>query len=219
MALIPSRSDEIEKLTLPGDLDPVTFGLGLDPYVRSRDLRITHANNAIFILQELTFFTQKEILHIFKKFRLLSPKEIDVDPHVRIPWSRVVALPELQKNPFGDRLCHVFSSQRDGHMSFDDFLDMMHVLSDYVSVRTKAAYAFAVYDFDDDGVISPDDLIILVNRLIGDENKFDAAQMSSLVDTIMDEVGIDEDGVLGADRVRKSCFKIAKFSQVMHLDR
>ena len=27
----PSRSDEIEKLKLPGDLDPVTFDLDLDP--------------------------------------------------------------------------------------------------------------------------------------------------------------------------------------------
>ena len=30
MALVPSRSDEIEKLTLSGDLDPVTFDLDLD---------------------------------------------------------------------------------------------------------------------------------------------------------------------------------------------
>jgi len=31
MALVPSRSDEIEKLKLPGDLDAVTFDLELDP--------------------------------------------------------------------------------------------------------------------------------------------------------------------------------------------
>ena len=47
MALVPSRSDEIEKLKLPGDLDPlthVTFDLELDPpYVRSHVPRITHA--------------------------------------------------------------------------------------------------------------------------------------------------------------------------------
>ena len=44
MALVPSRSDEIENLKLPGDLDPVTFDLELDPtYVRSHVPRITHA--------------------------------------------------------------------------------------------------------------------------------------------------------------------------------
>ena len=44
MALVPSRSDEIEKLKLPGDLDPVTFDLELDPpFVRSHVPRITHA--------------------------------------------------------------------------------------------------------------------------------------------------------------------------------
>ena len=44
MALVPSRSDEIEKLKLPGDLDPLTFDLELDPpYVRSHVPRITHA--------------------------------------------------------------------------------------------------------------------------------------------------------------------------------
>ena len=35
MALVPSRSDEIEKLKLPGDLDPVTFDLELDPLKKS----------------------------------------------------------------------------------------------------------------------------------------------------------------------------------------
>ena len=44
MALVPSRSDEIEKLKLPGDLDPVTFDLELDPpNVCSHVPRITHA--------------------------------------------------------------------------------------------------------------------------------------------------------------------------------
>ncbi|CAM1323254.1 CIB1 (predicted) [Pycnogonum litorale] len=146
--------------------------------------------------KDLTYFTTQEILNIFKKFRNISPKDIDNDPHARLPWSKVTTIPELQRNPFADRLCLVFSSKRDGHLSFEDFLDMVHVLSDNVPVRTKAAYAFAVYDFDDDGVISPDDLKILINRLIGDDQDLSETFTTLLIDSIMEEVGLDEDGVL-----------------------
>ena len=39
----------------------------------------------------------------------------------------------MQVNPFKDRICKVFSSSKDGELTFEDFLDMMSVFSENVS--------------------------------------------------------------------------------------
>ena len=39
----------------------------------------------------------------------------------------------VQVNPFKDRICKVFSSSKDGELTFEDFLDMMSVFSENVS--------------------------------------------------------------------------------------
>ena len=53
---------------------------------------------------------------------------------------RLLELPELKVNPFNVQLCRVFNGQRD-NMMFEEFLDMMSVLSEYtpshVSVRVR----------------------------------------------------------------------------------
>lgn len=41
--------------------------------------------------------------------------------------------PHVQVNPFKDRICKVFSSSKDGELTFEDFLDMMSVFSENVS--------------------------------------------------------------------------------------
>jgi calcium and integrin-binding protein 1 len=53
--------------------------------------------------------------------------------------------PELRVNPFGDRICLVFSSSRDGDCTFEDFLDMMSVFSEEAPISVKAEYAFRIF--------------------------------------------------------------------------
>uniref|UniRef100_A0A182IRM9 Uncharacterized protein n=1 Tax=Anopheles atroparvus TaxID=41427 RepID=A0A182IRM9_ANOAO len=79
--------------------------------------------------------------------------------------SKVLEYPELKANPFGDRICKVFSSSNDGDITFEDFLDMMSVFSDAAPKSVKAEHAFRIYgrcgenileeaDLDDDGALS-----------------------------------------------------------------
>ena len=52
----------------------------------------------------------------------------------RLPVDAVVGgTPGLRAAPLGDRICAAFSSERDGRMSFDDYLDMVSVMSDKAS--------------------------------------------------------------------------------------
>ena len=50
-----------------------------------------------------------------------------------------------QENPFKERICKVFSSEGDGSLSFDDFLDMLSVMSENAPRNIKAFYAFRIY--------------------------------------------------------------------------
>ena len=48
----------------------------------------------------------------------------------------------MQVNPFKDRICKVFSSSKDGELTFEDFLDMMSVFSENVSLQTSNSNNF-----------------------------------------------------------------------------
>ena len=43
-------------------------------------------------------------------------------------------------------------------MTFEDFLDMMSVFSDHAPKNVKVEYAFRIYDFDNDDMLSNSDL-------------------------------------------------------------
>lgn len=51
----------------------------------------------------------------------------------------------MQENPFKRRLCQVFSKNNSGALTFDDFLDMMSVLSEASPRQIRVAYAFRMF--------------------------------------------------------------------------
>lgn len=50
-------------------------------------------------------------------------------------WTMMSGYFIIQVNPFKDRICKVFSSSKDGELTFEDFLDMMSVFSENVSLQ------------------------------------------------------------------------------------
>lgn len=51
----------------------------------------------------------------------------------------------FQVNPFKDRICKVFSSSKDGELTFEDFLDMMSVFSENVGFIKSLIKHFCLY--------------------------------------------------------------------------
>ena len=126
------------------------------------------------LYQDLTYFTKKEILHAFQRFLDVAPDE-ETKPRIpaakadaTLPLSLVVEMPELKVNPFRYRLCRAFSPRDDGSLSFEDFLDMMSVMSDRAPRSLKTEYAFRVYDFDGDDMIGAEDISRVVDHLLGE---------------------------------------------------
>lgn len=59
--------------------------------------------------------------------------------------AKILQYPELKVNPFGDRICKIFSSSHDGDCTFEDFLDMMSVFSESAPKSVKAEHAFRIF--------------------------------------------------------------------------
>ena len=145
--------------------------------------------------QELTYFTQKEILHCYKRFHALAPEIIDKDRNAKLSKDLILSLPELLVNPFRTRICKVFSSANDGDMTFEDFLDMMSVFSEHAPKSVKVEYAFRIYDFNEDDFICGQDLRRVVGFLCG-RQKLSNESLNRIVDKIMKEADLDEDNQL-----------------------
>lgn len=144
--------------------------------------------------KDLTFFTKKEILHAYKRFRALAPEIVSRNRLASVPSERVLAMPELKVNPFRDRISKVFSSDKDGSMTFEDFLDMMSVFSESAPFTTKTEYAFRIFDFDEDDMLGRDDIRELLTRLTN--NRLSDDEMDQVADHILEEADLDEDGYL-----------------------
>lgn len=90
-----------------------------------------------------------EILTLYdsahQKFKALAPEKVGHNRNAKLPMSKILQYPELRANPFGDRICKVFSSSQDGDCTFEDFLDMMSVFSDAAPKAVKAEHAFRIF--------------------------------------------------------------------------
>ncbi|XP_077991137.1 calcium and integrin-binding protein 1-like isoform X2 [Glandiceps talaboti] len=158
---------------------------------------------------ELTYLSKAEILHVYDRFCELDPEKLEADRETKLPMDIIQQLPELKNNPFSDRICQVFSTDGEGAMNFEDFLDMASVFSDDAPMQVKLEYAFRIYDFNGDDVIDEADIREMVRRVTGaneeSEQRLTEQEMNFLIENIFLETDLDED--------RKLSF--AEFSHVI----
>ncbi|KFM72164.1 Calcium and integrin-binding protein 1, partial [Stegodyphus mimosarum] len=121
-------------------------------------------------------------------------------------------MPEFQNNPFSSRICDIFSSERDGHWSFEDFLDMVSVFSPNAPADKKAEYAFNIYDFDQDGYLSKEDLETLICFLTAGEH-LDRREIEETIEKTMEEADIDKDGMLSPGEFKHVLMKCPDFGR------
>nr|CAD7442570.1 unnamed protein product [Timema bartmani] len=115
---------------------------------------------------QLTYLSRVEILKILKRFHSIDPRGVESSLMYRINAHDIMrTFLELKCNPYRDRLLEVFSSYNDSHMSFEDMLDLFSALSENCPDNVKARWAFKIFDFDDDNLLSVDDLKHIVGRL------------------------------------------------------
>ncbi|XP_015184839.1 PREDICTED: calcium and integrin-binding family member 3 [Polistes dominula] len=158
--------------------------------------------------QDCTFFTRKEILRIFKRFREMGdpgmvPRTMTSQEAstLRLPLSCLTRIPELKENPFRERISEVFTKSNRKQQSedtegicFEDFLEMMSVFSEQAPRDLKVFYAFKIYDFDEDGVLGVGDLERTCRQLV--QGGLTNEEVDTVCQKVLEESDIDGDGAL-----------------------
>ncbi|XP_069674137.1 calcium and integrin-binding protein 1-like isoform X3 [Periplaneta americana] len=183
--------------------------------------------------QDLTYFTKKEVLYHEKvcsaerwlhknirsahqKFKALAPEKVGHNKNAKLPMTKILQYPELRVNPFGDRICRIFSSSHDGDCTFEDFLDMMSVFSDGAPKAVKAEHAFRIFDFDGDDMLGVTDLRQVVDRLTG-QQRLSEQDMQHLIQNILDEADLDDDGALSFAEFEHIISKSSDFANAFRI--
>nr|XP_023016877.1 calcium and integrin-binding family member 2 [Leptinotarsa decemlineata] len=185
---------------------------------------VTFTDQQIENYQDCTFFTRKEIVRVFKRFREVRP---DLVPKrmkhneaysVRIPLEdSIEKITELHENPFKKRICEVFSRDGKGNLSFEDFLDLLSVFSEQAPRDIKVFYAFRIYDFDSDQHIGPEDLDQALQLLTKHTQELTPEDRQQIVEKVIEEADVDGDGKLSYMEFEHVITRAPEFLSTFHI--
>ncbi|KAF7280935.1 calcium and integrin-binding protein 1-like [Rhynchophorus ferrugineus] len=162
-----------------------------------------------------TYLSKSEILHLYKTFGQIEARGQLSDLNFRFPYDAIESLfPQLKYNPFRDRIFTVFSSQKDGRMSFEDVLDLCSAMSEKCPDNVKAAWAFHIFDFDEDGFVGEEDLKMVVSRLTeGPDMCLTEVEQKHIVDTLFEQMDLEASGKITAQEFIHAVGKMSEFPQ------
>ena len=137
-----------------------------------------------------------DLCRLYKRF-----KRLDKDGKGEISPEDLLDIPSLNSNPVIKRIVQVIDTNENGKISFIEFLNTLAILSDKSLREEKLQFAFRIYDYDDDGFISKDDLKIVVKMMVG--NNLNDIQIQQLVDRTIFKADHDKDGKLNMNEFRE----------------
>ncbi|RZC39423.1 calcium and integrin-binding protein 1-like [Asbolus verrucosus] len=162
----------------------------------------------------LTYLSKTEILNLFKTFTNFGPETVQrLDYRYSIQQVER-AFPQLKFNPFRDRIYKVFSSQKDDRLSFEDILDLCSVMSQKCPDKVKAAWAFRIFDYDDDGAVGERDLMTVIDKLTDAQNSgnfIDRSDQQHIIRVLMKEMDLEANGTIGQLEFQHAVGKMSEF--------
>ncbi|CDW71952.1 calcineurin subunit b [Stylonychia lemnae] len=128
-----------------------------------------------------------------------------------------MTIPDVDKNPLGERICKVLTSKgqiQNGVAQMDknmiDFKEFVRALSVFnkqeqnasaSSEDEKIRFLFNVYDIDGDGLISQDELKVVLKQLVA--NSLTDTQLQQIVEKTILDLDQDGDGKLQFSEFKK----------------
>ena len=131
--------------------------------------------------------TEEELQKLYKNF-----KQIDTDDSGTIEPKELFDIPELAQNPLVQRVISVLDKNKDGNISFLEFVQGLSALSAGASNEEKLRFAFEIYDINGDGYISNGELFKVLKMMVG--NNLTDVQLQQLVDRTIIKADEDFDG-------------------------
>ena len=147
------------------------------------------------ISQEIPF-SQDELLMLEQRFRRL-----DKDGSGMLEPNEFFDIPELAQNPLVQRVISVFDKNKDGNISFYEFVTGISKLSAAGSEDDKMRFLFSIYDIEGDGFISNGELFKVLKMMVG--NNLTDVQLQQLVDRTIIRADEDFDGKISYEEFCK----------------
>ncbi|XP_055677231.1 calcineurin B homologous protein 1-like [Lutzomyia longipalpis] len=151
-------------------------------------------------IQEETGFTPNQIERLFSRFTSLDRGDCGT-----LSREDFLRIPELAINPICDRIVHAFFI--DSHDDRVNFRQFMNVLARFRppkankiklnSREDKLRFAFKMYDLDDDDVISREELVSILQMMVGENIEQD--QLMSIVERTIVEADRSGSGSITFD--------------------
>ncbi|XP_047520436.1 calcium and integrin-binding protein 1-like isoform X2 [Pieris napi] len=156
-----------------------------------------------------------------KKFHSIDPEKVNANFSHRFSRQEIINKFEvLKNNPFQDRLFRVFSSENDNRFSFEDILDLCSAMSAACPSHVKAAWAFRIFDIDEDNQINATDICQIVDRLTRySDNRNDSLDRDSkmkIANIILEEIKLDFTGGIGLSEFVFILSRIPEFSSSVY---
>ncbi|CUV04080.1 unnamed protein product [Cryptosporidium hominis] len=134
-------------------------------------------------------FTRRDIIRIYSRFKALDTNQNgELDPH------ELFEMPEIADNPLVKRVISIFDTNKDGKVSFVEFIIGLARLAVGSNPEEKMKFAFDIYDVNSDGWISNGELFKVMKMMVGDN--LEDLQLQQLVDRCIIQADKDGDGLI-----------------------
>ncbi|XP_018018592.1 calcineurin B homologous protein 1 [Hyalella azteca] len=159
-------------------------------------------------IQADTGFSASQIERLYSRFTSL-----DKGNSGSLSREDFLRIPELAINPLGDRIVHAFfqdnttSARRAPHTSdcWVNFKQFVRVLAHFRPIKRnqenklnsreeKLRFAFKMYDLDDDGSITRDEVLAVLHMMVGENISED--QLISIAERTMLEADVDNNQMI-----------------------
>jgi len=162
------------------------------------------SNSELQELEDTTYFDKKELQQWYKEFLKDCPEGNLKKKDFQTIYKQF--FPTGDSSQFANFVFNVFDSDKDGHISFHEFMKALSVTS-RGSLDEKLNWAFSLYDQDNDGYISKCEMINIVGAIYAMVGR--AAVVSeedtpeSRVTKIFHSMDSDNDGKLSKEEFRE----------------
>ena len=130
-------------------------------------------------------FKQRDIKKCHKKFGAL-----DKDKKGYVSITDLVSIPEIENNPLRYHIAQYMSNNNENEaISFEAFIKVIDI---FKNNKTEKQYKFMfdLFDFDKDGKISHEDMLVNFKLLLG--NSLNEEQINEIVDKTISEYSSDQ---------------------------
>ncbi|KAL3285987.1 hypothetical protein HHI36_000501 [Cryptolaemus montrouzieri] len=163
----------------------------------------------------LTYLNRAEILTLYNTFQSLGLDQIE-NLDKRYPAEEIEeCFPQLKCNPFKDRIFRVFSSRKDGQLSFEDMLDLYSVMSYKCPDKVKSLWAFRIFDYDEDGALGEKDLMVVIDKLTQSEktgHEIDVENKKHIIKVLFEELDLESNGSIGQIQFQHAMRNVPEFA-------